>query len=102
MFDCSLDGNRSDLVFVEAKKWLLRTRFFPDKSAHSLVKGIGWLRTFVRRTTRTDLPELHGDSGTSWTVHRRCRGLSTAVATSTRCSRPYASSGARQTPGVWT
>ena len=33
MFECSHDGNKFGLVFVEAKTWLLRVRFFRDKSA---------------------------------------------------------------------
>ena len=54
-------------------------RFFPEKSAHSLVEGIEWLRTFVRQTTRTNLLKLNRDSDTSLTVTGRCRGLNTAV-----------------------
>ena len=48
MFEHSHDFNNFDLVFVEAMTWVLRIRFFPDKSSQSLVEGTGWLRTFVR------------------------------------------------------
>ena len=80
MFESSHDGNKFGLVFVEAKTWLLRVRFFRDKSALSLVEGIAWLREFVR-TNALDrsVRELHGDSDTSWTVSGRGRDLNTAV-----------------------
>ena len=79
MFECSLDGNRSGLVFAEDKTQLLLTCFFRDKSASSLVEGIEWLRTSVRKTTLTDVLELHGDSVTSWAVPGRGCHLNTAV-----------------------
>ena len=65
MFECSCDGKKFGLVFVEAKAWLLRTRLFSETPSHSPVAGIGWLRVFVQETTRTDHLEIHGDSGTS-------------------------------------
>ena len=80
MFESSHDGNKFGLVFVEAKTWLLRVRFFRDKSALSLVEGIAWLREFVRSNCPGPLVrELHGDSDTSWTVSGRGRDLNTAV-----------------------
>ena len=60
-----MEGRACQNVFVEAKAWLLRTRLFSEKSSHSPVAGIGWLRVFVQETTRTDHLEIHGDSGTS-------------------------------------
>ena len=79
-FDTSLGKNKYGLVFVESKTWLLRVRFFPEKPATRLVEGLDWLRVFVRRTTRHDLPEVHGDSDTSWTVPGRDRDLNSAIA----------------------
>ena len=66
-FDESIGRNKCGLGFVESKTWLLRVRFFPEKSVKRLVKGLEWLCNFVRRITRHDLLEVHGDSGTSWT-----------------------------------
>ena len=60
MFECSHDGKRFGLVFVEAETWLLRVRFFRDKSALSLVEGISWLREFVRKNLDRSVRELHG------------------------------------------
>ena len=79
MFECSHDGNKFGLVFVEAKTWLLRVRFFRDKSALSLVEGTTWLREFVRIDLDRSVRELRGDSDTSWTVSGRGRDLNTAV-----------------------
>ena len=79
MFECSHDGNKFGLVFVEAKTWLLRVRFFREKSALSPVEGITWLREFVRTKLRRSVRELHGDSDTSWTVSGRGCDLNTAV-----------------------
>ena len=79
MCDWILDDKWSGLVYAEAITWLLRTRFFPDKSARSFVESTGWLRTFIRQTIRKDLFELHGDSGTPWAVPGRGRGLNTAI-----------------------
>ena len=78
-FDTGIGRNKYGLVFVESKTWLLRVRFFPEKPATRLVEGLDWLRVFVRRTTRHDLPEVHGDSDTSWTVPGRGRDLNSAV-----------------------
>ena len=78
-FDTSLGKNNYGLVFVESKTWLLRVRFFQEKSATRLVEGLEWLRAFVRRTTCRDLLEVHGDSDTSWTVPGRGRDLNSAV-----------------------
>ena len=41
--------------------------------------GIEWIRAFVSSTTRTDLLELHGVSGTSWAVPGRGLDFNTAV-----------------------
>ena len=75
----------------------MRIRFFPDKSAISLVEGITWLRNFVRMTIQNNLLELHGDPDTSWTVSGRGRDLNTAVVGEyvKRAEPPVASSGAR-------
>ena len=78
-FDGSLSKNKYGLVFVESRAWLLRVRFFPEMLAGRLVEGLEWLRTFVRRTTRHDLLEVHGDSDTFWTVPGREQDLSSAV-----------------------
>ena len=78
-FDTSPGKNNYGLVFVESKTWLLRVRFFPEKSAARLVEGFEWLRNFVRRTTRFGLLEVHGDSDTSWIVPGRGRDLNSAV-----------------------
>ena len=67
-FDESLSRNKYGLVFVESETWLLRVRFFPEKSVERLVEGIEWLRSSVHRTTRRDLLEVHGDSDTSGSV----------------------------------
>ena len=77
--ECSHDGSKFGLVFVKAKTWLLRVRFFRDKSALSLVVGITWLREFVRINLDRSVRELHGHSDTSWTVSGRGRDLNTAV-----------------------
>ena len=79
MFECSHDRNKFGLVFAEAKTWLLRVRFFRDKSALSLVEGITWLLESVRTRLRRSVRELHGDSDTSWTVSGRGRDLNTAA-----------------------
>ena len=65
-------------MFVELHTWLMRIRFFPNKSSRRLAGGFAWLRRFVRRTTTSDLLELHGDSDTSWTVPGRARDLNTS------------------------
>ena len=44
--------------------WLLRVSFFPEKSAERLVEVRELLRNFVRRTTRHELLEVHGNSDT--------------------------------------
>ena len=64
-FDTGLSKNKCSLVFVKAKTWLLRVRFFPEKSATRLIEGLDWLRAFVRCTTCRDLLEVHGDSDNS-------------------------------------
>ena len=78
-FDGSLSKIKCGPVFVESKTWLLRVRFFPEKPAERLVEGFEWLRNFVRRTTRHDLLEVHGDWDTSWTVPGRGQDLNSAV-----------------------
>ena len=78
-FDESPSKKKYGLVFVESKAGLLRVRIFQGESAKRLIKGTGWLRNFVRRTTRHDLLEVRGDSGTSWTVPGRGRDLNSAV-----------------------
>ena len=100
MSECSFDGNKFGLIFAEAKIWPLHARFFPDKSAHSPVEGTEWLRTFVRRTTSTDLLEIYGDSDNPWAVFGRghCLNIASSTTTSTRWNRQFASSGARQVP----
>ena len=75
----STNRYKCGLVFVESKTWLLRARFSQEKSAERLVEGIGWLRNFVRRATRNDRLEVHGDSETSWTKPGRGRDLNSAV-----------------------
>ena len=79
-FDSSPGRNKNGLVIVESKTWLLRVRFFPEKSATRLVEGLDWLRAFVRLTTCRDLLEVHGDSDTSWTVPGRGPDLNSAIA----------------------
>ena len=76
MVERSLDGNHFGLVLVELRTWPLRIRFFPNKSSRRLVEGFEWLQKFCRRTTTSDLPELHGDFGTPWTVPGKARDLS--------------------------
>ena len=78
MFERGLDGSHSRLVFVEPRTWLLRIRFFPNKSLCRLIEGVEWLRNFVRRTAPTGLLELYGDSDMSWAVPRRARDINTA------------------------
>ena len=80
IFECSHDGNKFGLVFVEAITWLLRVRFFRDKSALSLVEGITWLREFVRVSLRRSVRELHGDSDTSKSTSARSTRLSASPA----------------------
>ena len=79
MSECSHDGSKFGLVFVEAKTWLVRVRFLRDKPALSLVEFITWLREFVRKSLDRSVRELHGDSDTTWTVSGRSRDLNTAV-----------------------
>ena len=64
-FDEFPSNNKYGFVFAESKTWLLRVRFFQEKLAGLLIQGIEWLRNFVRRTSRHDLLEVHGDSDTS-------------------------------------
>ena len=54
VFECCFDGKHFGVVFLEARTWLLCIRFFPDKSAQSLVEGIKRLRA-VHAGERTSL-----------------------------------------------
>ena len=78
-FDESHSKYKCGLVFVESKNCLLRVRFFQEKLTERLVEGLEWLRNFVRRTTRRDLLEIHGDSDTSRTVPGRGQDFNSSV-----------------------
>ena len=67
-FNVGLSRNKYGLVFVESKAWLLRVRFFQEKLAGRHIERTDWQCNFVRRTTRHDLLEVHGDSDTPWAV----------------------------------
>ena len=79
-FDEGPGRNKYGLVFVESKTRLLRARVFPEKAADRLVEGLEWPRNFFRRTTRRDLLEVHGDSGTSRAVPGRDQSPNSAIA----------------------
>ena len=99
-FDESPSKNKCGLVFVGSKTWLLRTRFFQEKSAERLTEGTGWLRNYVRRTSRSDLLEVHGDSDTSWAETGRGRDFNSAVVDEYVNSVEPPTTGVRCKPGT--